>query len=150
VKSDDPTTPPPPYTEDIDETYGAKPRSQEGDADRLFDGGHEHSWVTPRIALGSGMWSECDVTMILAEGITHVLDCRVSSSECLYVGTPIVYMNCPTADDGDRKDSDLVSDRRWFCDRGAEKTGLENINSLYCRLQSQPVYDIRLASRDRP
>ena len=68
-----PDDPPPLYFEDIEETFGLKPRAQESDADRLVVEGHEHSWVTSRIAVGSGMWSERDVAAIRAEGITHVL-----------------------------------------------------------------------------
>ena len=97
------------YTEDLDETYGTKPRSQESDADRLIKAAHEHDWVTRRVAVGSTVQSHEDVRSLIAVGITHVLDCQESGlHEFLYRGTGIQWKHCGTVDDGNRKEAD------WF------------------------------------
>lgn len=101
-------TPPAPLVlvppgEDLDETFGLKPRRNEGDADRILMPSHEHNWPHPRVAVGSGVWTADDVATVLRAGITHVIDCRSTASELLYRGTPVVYFWCPTDDDGQPK-----------------------------------------------
>lgn len=71
--------------------------------------GHDHQWVTQRIALGSAVVTREHVQELIADGITHVLDCRLAEGgELLYEGTTIRYLANPTADDGKPK-ADL-----WF------------------------------------
>jgi len=97
------------YTEDLDETYGTKPRSQESDADRLIEAAHEHDWVTRRVAVGSGVWTEDHVRSLQNVGITHVIDCRTAASaEYLYRGSGIQFFHCGTEDDG------LLKPAEWF------------------------------------
>lgn len=117
---------PPP--EDLDETYGLK-RVCESSADGLSYSSHEHCWVTPRIALGSGVWDADDVVSIVADGITDVLDCCGDVSH-LYRRAPIAYLSCPTPDDGKPKDAD------WFLHGVAFASGaLQTRNGrvlIYC------------------
>ena len=71
--------------------------------------GHDHQWVTERIALGSAVVTHEHVQLLIADGITHVLDCRLAEGgELLYVGTTIRYLANPTADDGKSKPEE------WF------------------------------------
>lgn len=71
--------------------------------------GHDHHWVTERIALGSAVVSREHVRALIGEGITHVLDCRLAEGgHILYEGTSIRYMANPTADDGKSKPDE------WF------------------------------------
>ncbi|HRI63049.1 MAG TPA: dual specificity protein phosphatase [Polyangium sp.] len=71
--------------------------------------GHDHHWVTPRIALGSAVVNGEHVQALIADGITHVLDCRLAEGgEKLYEGTTIRYLANPTADDGKPKPEE------WF------------------------------------
>lgn len=70
---------------------------------------HDHQWVTQRIALGSAVVTRDHVQALVADGITHVLDCRLGEGgEALYEGTTIRYMSAPTADDGKPKGEE------WF------------------------------------
>lgn len=71
--------------------------------------GHDHHWVTPRIAVGSAVVTREHVQALIADGITHVLDCRLSEGGgALYEGTTIRYLANPTADDGKSKPNE------WF------------------------------------
>jgi protein-tyrosine phosphatase len=71
--------------------------------------GHDHHWVTQRIALGSAVVTREHVQALIADGITHVLDCRLAEGgELLYEGTNIRYLANPTADDGKPKPDE------WF------------------------------------
>ncbi len=66
--------------------------------------GHDHQWVTKRIALGSAVVTRGQVQALIADGITHVLDCRLAEGGgALYEGTTIRYLANPTADDGKPK-----------------------------------------------
>jgi dual specificity phosphatase 3 len=66
---------------------------------------HDHQWVTPRIAVGGGVWSSDHVDSLLSEGITHVIDCRSDNQAtlALYAGKPITCIHCPTDDNGKPK-----------------------------------------------
>lgn len=93
-----------PPAENLDETFGDIAPAHEGDADVIVECGHEHSWVSDRIAVGSGVWKREEVLAIKREGITHVIDCRrEASAEYLYRGTGIEFFHCGTLDDGERK-----------------------------------------------
>jgi len=71
--------------------------------------GHDHQWVTERIALGSAVVTREHVDALVADGITHVLDCRLGEGgEVLYEDTTIRYLANPTADDGKPKPDE------WF------------------------------------
>jgi protein-tyrosine phosphatase len=71
--------------------------------------GHDHQWVTDRIALGVAVVTREHVYALVADGITHVLDCRLpEGGEALYEGTIIRYLSSPTADDGKPKPEE------WF------------------------------------
>jgi Dual specificity phosphatase, catalytic domain len=71
--------------------------------------GHDHSWVTERIAVGSAVVTADHVKALIADGITHVLDCRLAEGGgVLYEGTTIRYLANPTADDGKSKPDE------WF------------------------------------
>ena len=71
--------------------------------------GHDHQWVTARIALGSAVVTRDHVQAIVSDGITHVLDCRLAEGgQALYEGTTIRYLANPTADDGKPKPDE------WF------------------------------------
>lgn len=71
--------------------------------------GHDYQWVTERIALGSAVTGPLQVRVMIGDGITHVLDCRVeASSERLYAGTGIKYLQNGIADDGKPKPDE------WF------------------------------------
>lgn len=96
------------YTENLDETFGVT-RECEGDADTIHLAVHEHDWVTPTLAVGCGVWNEDDVRAIVADGITHVIDCReTASTEILYARVGIAYLHCPLPDDGS------LRGERWF------------------------------------
>lgn len=71
--------------------------------------GHDHHWVTPRIALGSAVVTREHVQALIADGITHVLDCRLAEGGgAIYEGTSVRYLANPTADDGKSKPDE------WF------------------------------------
>jgi hypothetical protein len=71
--------------------------------------GHDHHWVTERIAVGSAVVTAEHVKALVADGVTHVLDCRLAEGgEVLYGGTSIRYLANPTADDGKSKPDE------WF------------------------------------
>lgn len=71
--------------------------------------GHDHHWVTERIAVGGAVVTNEHVQALVADGITHVLDCRLAEGgERLYQGTTIRYLANPTADDGKSKPDE------WF------------------------------------
>lgn len=71
--------------------------------------GHDHHWVTERIALGSAVVTQEHVQALIADGVTHVLDCRLAEGgEALYQGTTVRYLANPTADDGKPKPDE------WF------------------------------------
>lgn len=91
-------------------------RTCEDSADVMIWSRHEHSWVTPRIALGSGVWDASDVGVVVDAGITDVLDCR-GDSGVLYRGAPVSYFACPAPDDGAPKPVD------WFLDGVAFAAG---------------------------
>jgi len=72
-------------------------------------GGHDHQWVTDRIAVGSAVATPDHVRAIVAAGITHVLDCRLRlGGEALFEGTAVRHLHNATADDGKPKDEE------WF------------------------------------
>ncbi len=59
-----------------------------------------YQWVTDQIALGSAI-SEEHIDALVRDGITHVLDCRLSpESKALYARTGIIYRQNGVADDG--------------------------------------------------
>jgi protein-tyrosine phosphatase len=71
--------------------------------------GHDHHWVTERIALGGAVVTHEHVKALAADGITHVLDCRLAEGgQTLYEGTTIRYLASPTVDDGKPKPDE------WF------------------------------------
>ncbi len=71
--------------------------------------GHDHHWVTERIALGGAVVNHEHVRALAADNITHVLDCRMAEDgQKIYEGTTIRYMHDPTADDGTPKSEE------WF------------------------------------
>jgi protein-tyrosine phosphatase len=71
--------------------------------------GHDHHWVTERIALGGAVVTHEHVKALIGDGITHVLDCRLAEGgELLYEGTTIRYLANPTTDDGKPKPDE------WF------------------------------------
>src|SRR4051812_41712354 len=71
--------------------------------------GHDYQWVTDRIALGSVVTGSLQVRAMMSDGISHVLDCRVeASSERLYAGTGIQYLQNGVPDDGKPKPDE------WF------------------------------------
>jgi protein-tyrosine phosphatase len=73
--------------------------------------GHDYQWVTDRIALGSAVSGPLQVRSLLLDGVSHVLDLRLTpSSESLYAGTGISYLQNGVADDG-RPKADA-----WFFD----------------------------------
>ena len=62
-----------------------------------------YQWVTDQIALGSAI-SEEHIDALVRDGITHVLDCRLSpESKALYERTRVVYRQIGVADDGKPK-----------------------------------------------
>jgi protein-tyrosine phosphatase len=66
--------------------------------------GFDYQWVTERIALGSAVAGPLQVRAMMGDGITHVLDVRVeASSERLYAGTGIQYLQNGVPDDGKPK-----------------------------------------------
>lgn len=70
----------------------------------MMKAGHDHQWVTPRIALGSAVATPDHVHAVLQAGITHVLDCRLrEDGATLYVGTGVRHLHNGTADDGKPK-----------------------------------------------
>lgn len=117
---------PPP--EDFDVTFGLKPDVKESDADRLVgntydDRGriitapYDHDWVAPRIAVGSAPYHRADVAYLRAMGVTHVLSCECTDTERQYAETGILYMHCPTEDDGKRKGAEFFfRGVKWACD----------------------------------
>jgi hypothetical protein len=95
-----------PPSEDLDEVYGDRPRTNESDGDILVEPRHEHSWVTDRIAVGSGIYTATDVAVVRDAGITHVIDCRTTEEPHVrqrYRDAGIDVLNNPTPDDGARK-----------------------------------------------
>jgi hypothetical protein len=75
----------------------------------LSYGGHDHQWVTDRIAVGSAVATPEHVRAVVMDGITHVLDCRLrQGGEFLYQGTAVRHLHNATADDGKPKPED------WF------------------------------------
>lgn len=69
----------------------------------------DYQWVTDRIAVGSAVSSPSHVRALVADGISHVLDCRLApDSQALYLGTMIVYRRNGVADDGRPKPDE------WF------------------------------------
>ena len=70
---------------------------------------HDYQWVTDRIALGSAVADRDQVGALVGDGVTHVLDCRVTPpDDRLYWGTGIVYRQLGVRDDGERKPDE------WF------------------------------------
>jgi hypothetical protein len=70
---------------------------------------HDHQWVTDRIAVGSAVATPDHVRAVVADGITHVLDCRLrEGGGALYEGTAIKHLHNATADDGKPKPEE------WF------------------------------------
>lgn len=66
--------------------------------------GHDHQWVTDRIAVGGGVWLAEQVVGLQREGITHVIDCRSeATAEMLYRDTGVELFCCRTDDDGKPK-----------------------------------------------
>lgn len=62
-----------------------------------------YQWVTDQIALGSAI-SEEHIDALVRDGITHVLDCRLSpESKALYARTGIIYRQNGVADNGKPK-----------------------------------------------
>jgi len=69
----------------------------------------DYQWVSSSLAVGSAVSQADQVAALVADGITHVLDCRVGQPEkVLYVGTGIVYEHAPVMDDGKPKPDE------WF------------------------------------
>jgi len=62
--------------------------------------GHDHQWVTERIALGSAVSTPEHARAVIEDGITHVIDCRMKpEGEELFRGTSVRYFHCGTEDD---------------------------------------------------
>jgi hypothetical protein len=71
--------------------------------------GHDHQWVTERIAVGSAVSTPIHVRAVVEDGITHVIDCRMKpEGEELFRGTSVRYLHCGTEDD--RKTKPIT----WF------------------------------------
>jgi hypothetical protein len=69
----------------------------------------DYQWVTPRIALGSAVSEPEHVRVLVSDGITHVLDCRMGAfGDSMYSGTGIVYRQHGVPDDGKPKPDE------WF------------------------------------
>jgi hypothetical protein len=66
--------------------------------------GHDHQWITDRIALGSAVLTADHVRAVTQEAITHVLDLRLCEGGAdLWRGTAVTHLHCGTADDGKPK-----------------------------------------------
>lgn len=66
-------------------------------------------WITDRIAVGSGVDSRDGVCGRAHDGITHVIDCRVSAwAERHYRGSGVEFFHNPTHDDGSEQPAE------WF------------------------------------
>jgi hypothetical protein len=64
-------------------------------------GWNDHNWVTDRLALGSAVSERSQVEVLVRDGVTHVLDCRIQGADLeLYRGTGIRYQQHGTHDDG--------------------------------------------------
>ncbi|MDC3961853.1 protein-tyrosine phosphatase family protein [Polyangium jinanense] len=69
----------------------------------------DYQWVTSSLAVGSAVAKQDQVSALVADGVSHVLDCRGGeSAKALYVGTGIVYKHAPALDDGKPKPDE------WF------------------------------------
>jgi len=69
----------------------------------------DYQWVTERIAVGSAITTRDEVDAIVSDGVTHVIDCRLTTHDRdIYTGTGIRYLHNPTPDDGKRKANE------WF------------------------------------
>src|SRR5512140_2764526 len=74
-------------------------------------GWNDHNWVTDRLALGSAVSDRSQVEVLVRDGVTHVLDCRLQGAEAeLYRGTGIRYQRHGTHDDGKSQPDE------WFWD----------------------------------
>src|SRR5437773_924971 len=67
------------------------------------------NFVTTRLATG-GALDESGVEMILASGITHIIDCQAELDDSALLSGRFAehYLWCPTADDGTKKTAE------WF------------------------------------
>ncbi len=65
---------------------------------------HDHQWVSERIALGSAVTRVEHIRCLVAENITHVLDCRMANPHPeLYSRSNIVHLQCGALDDHQTK-----------------------------------------------
>ncbi|APR75863.1 Hypothetical protein A7982_01210 [Minicystis rosea] len=97
---------PPPAQRALDRSPNADSRPPAEVAERRASSGFRfrpYQWVTEHIALGSAV-SEEDIDVLVRDGITHVIDCRLGpGSKALYERTGIVYLQIGVADDGKPK-----------------------------------------------
>lgn len=64
-----------------------------------------YSFITPRLVTGGEIDTPADVNLLVAAGITHIIDCREKFDDgVLLAGQPtLAYLWNPTADDGQSK-----------------------------------------------
>lgn len=70
----------------------------------------DFNFVTERLATGGGISSAADVDVLVAAGVTHIIDCRddFNDQPLLASRIGIQYLSNPTPDDGQSKPVD------WF------------------------------------
>ena len=91
----------------------------------MIHAGHEHDWITNRLAVGSAVVTHDDLVRLPFEGITHVLDLRSTrEGEALYRSVPIItYLCLPSADDGTPRTLEWVRDGVQFASEALRKRG---------------------------
>ena len=76
------------------------------------------TWITPRVALGGGIWSAENMAEVARHGITHIIDMQIEFDDTPLAGPyGIEVLWNPTDDDFQPKEPDLFERGVEFAER---------------------------------
>ena len=99
------------------------------------------TWVTNRIAVGGGIWTDEKMIEVVRAGVTHVIDMQIEFDDTQLAepyGVKVLWN--PTDDDFQLKPPELFQRGRRLCPGGAGRRGVAGVHPL-CRRGASRTHD---------
>lgn len=91
------------------------------------------TWVTDRIAVGGGIWTEQNMAALVRQGVTHVINMQIEFDDRpLAEPYPVTIFHNPTDDDFQRKPPELFQGAIEFAVQAINGAEPENKVFIHC------------------
>jgi protein-tyrosine phosphatase len=91
------------------------------------------TWVTDRIAVGGGIWNDQNMTQLVRQGVTHIINMQVEFDDRqLADGHPVEILHNPTDDDFQPKPPQLFQPAIEFALQAINDAGGANRVFIHC------------------